>query len=206
MNRPALWMLGLSALLLTGCALGPHRDQLQLWTLDPMAAPAAPDSAPAPLSWQLLIEEPLADPVLADARIVRRSAAGLGVYRGVAWSDRATPMWQRLLVQSFQNDGRLPGVARSSARVHGDVLLLSELRAFQVEDDAQVVVQVQAQLIRTDRQQVFATRSFRTVVPLAGGEGALAMAAAFQRAVDVLLPQIVDWTLEQGLQALPSQR
>lgn len=186
------------ALLLTvsGCALGPHRDQLATFTLQPLTAQSQPDSL-AVARWQLLIDEPIADPLLAGERIVRSAPDGLGVYRGVAWSEGAPQLLQRLLVQSFQNSGRIPAVARSTANLRGDLLLVTELRAFNTEADQSVHIAIQAQLLHSGSQKLVATRLFEEAEPLQPG-GAAAIVRGFQTALDRLLPKLLEWTLERG--------
>jgi len=57
-------------------------------------------------------------------------------YADVEWTDNAPAMVQLLLIQSFQNTGRLPVVAPTRQTLTTDFLLLSNLRKFQVENDA----------------------------------------------------------------------
>ena len=54
-------------------------------------------------------------------------------YADVEWTDNAPSLVQLLLLQSFQNTGRLPVVAPTRQTLATDLLLLSTLRKFQVE-------------------------------------------------------------------------
>jgi cholesterol transport system auxiliary component len=57
-------------------------------------------------------------------------------YADVEWTDTAPAMVQLLLIQSFNNSGRLRIVASTRQTLATDFLLLSNLRKFQVKNNA----------------------------------------------------------------------
>jgi len=73
-------------------------------------------------------------------------------------------MVQLLLIQSFQNTGRLPVVAPSRQTLATDFLLLSNLRKFQVENNAsgtpQATVTLEVTLLRMPRRTPVSTVRF----------------------------------------------
>jgi cholesterol transport system auxiliary component len=188
----------LAATLLGGCfSLGGTSRELAVFQLESKAAATTGDR----VTWQLVVDEPVADDALSGSRIVVAPSDGeRGVLRGARWSDRTPALMQTLLVRGFEDSGRIAGVGRISASVRGDFGLISELRAFQIErrgarEEAVVVLSVK--LVRYATNDVLAARVFdaRTTV---GESGSLGVAAAFQSAVDQLVPAVVDWTLEVG--------
>jgi cholesterol transport system auxiliary component len=61
-------------------------------------------------------------------------------YAGVEWTDSAPAMVQLLLIQSFQNTGRLPVVASSRQTFATDFLLLSNLDRLRQSQHGPLVV------------------------------------------------------------------
>jgi ABC-type uncharacterized transport system auxiliary subunit len=91
------------------------------------------------IAWSLVIDEPTAAHQLDTSRIaLMKGPFQVEYYAGVEWTNNAPPMVKLLLIQSFQNTGRLPVVASTHQTLSTDFLLLSNLRKFQVERDARM--------------------------------------------------------------------
>ncbi len=198
MNRFKLAALLACTVLLGACLpLGGSRDALDVASLFSRVT-AMPGE---PARWQLSIEEPMAIDPLTSARIaVKPDDATYGVLRGTRWSDSATEMMQTVLVHAFEDSGRLVGVGATSAGVRGDFILLTELRDFQAEyrgDERSAHVSLSIKLVRATSNDVLAAQVFTQRVSI-DGSGTPAVIAAFQRAIDELLPAIVEWTLRTG--------
>ena len=122
-------------------------------------------------------------------------------YADVEWTDNAPAMVQLLLIQSFQNTGRLPVVASTHQTLSTDFLLLSNLRKFQVETDAssvqQATVVIEATLLRMPRREPVATARFEKAAPVAA-DSIDAVTTAFNTSLGEVIRQVVDWTLEKG--------
>jgi cholesterol transport system auxiliary component len=191
--------LALLTLGLGGClSLTGQRTELSIYEVT-LAAPATPGS---PVVWQLVVDEPVADDPIAGARIVLKPASGaFGVLKGARWGNRAPEFLQALLVQGFEDSGRIVGVGRTSSSVRGDYALLAELRDFQAEYDAAdgdaVAVTLSLKLVHYARNEVLAARVFRARVAL-DARSVGAIVAGFEQALNTLVPQIVDWTLTSG--------
>jgi cholesterol transport system auxiliary component len=110
-------------------------------------------------------------------------------------------MVQLLLMQSFQNTGRLPVVAPTRQTLATDFLLLSNLRKFQVEEDAsgnpEAAVVIEAPLLRMPRRTPVATRRFEKATPV-GFKSTDSITAAFDASLGDTMRRMVDWTIEQG--------
>ena len=189
--------------LLAGCGslLGVQRQPFTIY------APSyhAPDhAAPGPrVDWQLVVETPQASDTLSTARIVVMPSPGvIEVYPGARWSDPAPALLRSLVVQGFEQSGRIVGVGSTTSGLSADYALAIDLHAFQVEirgDGARATIRFQARLLDYRSSRVLATRAFAADVPFASKDSAAAF-AAFQDAVGQIVSATVDWTLAQGAQ------
>ena len=114
-------------------------------------------------------------------------------------------MVQLLLMQSFQNTGRLPVVTPTRQTLATDLLLLSNLRKFQVENDAsgtpQATVVFEATLLRMPRRTPVATVRFEKATPV-DSKSIETVTAAFDASLGDVMRRVVDWTLQQGSAAV----
>ena len=185
----------------TGCGLiGPPPRQ---FTLRPVAD--FPRGLP-PVKWSLVIDEPTAARQIDTSRIALMNGPfQVEYYADVEWTDSAPAMVQLLLVQSFQNTGRLPVVAPTRQTLATDFLLLSNLRKFQVENDAtgtpHATVIIEATLLKMPRRTPVATARFEKVT-LIDAKSTDTVTAAFDASLAHVMRRVVDWTLQQGNAAL----
>jgi cholesterol transport system auxiliary component len=190
---------------LTACGLGGGPPPPQ-FTLD--AVTNFPPGLP-PVKWSLVVDEPTAPREIDTSRIALRSGQfRVEYYADVEWTDTAPAMVQLLLLQSFQNTGRLPVVAPTRQTLATDFLLLSNLRKFQVENDAsgtpQATVVLEATLLKMPRRTPVATARFQSASPIAS-KSTDAVTAAFDASLGDVMRRVVDWTLQQGNAAAPTQ-
>ncbi len=84
------------------------------------------------VSRQLLVDVPVAPAEIDTARIaLTRSPTTIDYFANAAWSDRAPAMVQSLLIESFEQTGKITSVARDSAVLRADYILMPELRRFE---------------------------------------------------------------------------
>jgi cholesterol transport system auxiliary component len=165
---------------------------------------AATDFPPggAPVSWQLLVEVPTSTAAFDTERIaLSRGPTTLDYFADAAWTDRAPAMVQALLVQSFENSGRIAAVARESLALRADYTLRPELRHFEADYGAAPVpeahVEIDARLIRTSDRAIAAWRRFDA--RMAAAENRIpAIVDAFNGAFHQAARQMVEWTLGAG--------
>ena len=185
----------------TGCGLiGPPPRQ---FTLTPVAD--FPRELP-PVKWSLVVDEPAAARQIDTSRIALMSGTfQVEYYADVEWTDSAPAMVQLLLVQSFQNTGRLPVVAPSRQTLATDLLLLSNLQKFQVENDAsgtpQATVVFEATLLRMPRRTPVATARFEKATPV-DSKSIETVTAAFDASLGNVMRRVVGWTLQEGSAAV----
>ena len=60
-----------------------------------------------------------------------RSPTTIDYFANAAWSDRAPAMVQSLLIESFEQTGKIISVSRDLAVLRADYILMSELRRFE---------------------------------------------------------------------------
>jgi len=193
------WLAPLLVLGLVACeglipGSGPPPD---LFTLTPKSTFRA--DLPT-VGWQLVVEEPLAAGGLDVTRIaLRERPTELNYFAGAQWVDRAPRMVQTLLVESFENSGKIVAVGRQAIGLRSDFNLKSELREFQAEyvrpNTAPTVrVRLNAKIIRQPRRDIIASENFEATVD-AKGTDMPSIITAFDLALDRVLKGVVEWTL-----------
>jgi len=186
-------------LALTGCSglLAPSGSPAKLYTL---SAPKEVAMTAPQANWQLLVAMPGAELDLDTPRIaIIPEPSRMDYYADVTWADRPPAMLQELLLQSFDRSGRIAAVQKQSGGLKSDFILTADIEDFEVDTtagDPAVHIRVAARLVRSRDRAIVATRSFEANAPAgANFDGAI---AAFDGALQSMLPQIVDWTLTQG--------
>lgn len=207
MNFPRRRFLALPGLLaLGGCGSllptgGPPPDLYSLWPKYRFS-PDLPD-----VKWQLVIEEPFATGAFDTNRIaVRSTEFEIRYYAGARWTDRAPKMVQSLLIESFENTGKIVSVGRQSVGLRSDFNLKSELREFELDlfrdpKSPSVRVRLNLKLIRQPREQIIASDSFQHIEHLPDSQIANVV-DGFNEAINKVLKQVVEWTLRAGAASL----
>ena len=100
--------------LVSGCGVLPGaKPPPKLYTLSPKST--FPEDLPV-ANWQLGIERPTAPAGLSTAKIAAtRQPLQLDYYAGVVWVDDAPHMVQRLMIESFENSGKIVGLVGREA-------------------------------------------------------------------------------------------
>jgi cholesterol transport system auxiliary component len=197
-TRRALLSAALAAPL-AACSLPGGGDPPQLYTLTPKST--FPSDLPR-ADWQIAIELPIAAGGLDTARIaLQRTPVTLDFFARAAWTDTAPRMIQTLLIESFENTGKIVGVSRDSAALRPDFVLKIDLREFQAEyfdsGHPKVHVRLALRLVRMPERTIVA--SFSHAEQVAAGRGDLrAIAEAFDEALGRVMRRTVEWTLRTG--------
>jgi cholesterol transport system auxiliary component len=191
-------IVGSLALVVSACGLGSGPPPRQ-FTLTPVTN--FPPGLP-PVKWSLVVDEPTAARQIDTSRIALMNGPfRVEYYADVEWTDTAPAMVQLLLLQSFQNTGRLPVVAPTRQTFATAFLLLSNLRKFQVENDAsgtpQATVVLEATLLKMPRRTPVSTVRFEKAIPV-DSKSTETLTAAFDASLGDVMLRVVDWTLQQG--------
>ncbi len=146
---------------------GAANDPPKLYILTPKNT--FPSDLPE-VDWQLTVALPIADAALNTARIaLRQNPISLEYYARANWVDTAPQMIQTLLVESFENTGKIVSIGRQSVTLRADYSLLTDLREFQAEylgeGPPRVRVRLNAKLVRIPQRTIVATEIFEFLVP-----------------------------------------
>jgi len=196
LRLPAL----LLALPLAACSSLLNVQRTPFTIYSPKLAAPAQDATAARVDWQLAVETPLASDALDTVRIVVMPSPGvIEVYPGARWSDSAPALLRNLIVQGFEASHRITGVGSSASGLRADYALGIALHDFQLEmgGGAHAVVRLQARLLDYTTNRVLAAQAFSVETPAQGSDAAAAF-AAFEAALNQLVPQLVDWSLHEG--------
>lgn len=184
---------------LAGCGVLPTpAPPPQLYTLSPKGRI---DGGLPSVGWQLGIDRPTAAAAFDTARIAFvREALTIDYYAGVQWIDIVPAMLQRLLVESFENSGKIVAVGRSAIGVRSDYALQTEIREFQAEHAGagetapRVRVRLACRLVQMPQRAIIAIDSFDHVQPAADSR-MLNVVRAFDAALGRAIDDVVRWTL-----------
>ena len=186
-------------LLLAGCTgiIPGTGEPLKLYTLTPKSTYG---SELPQVTWQLVVETPVAPAGINTNRIaLSHSPITLDYFAGATWTDSAPAMVQTLLVESFENTGRIVAVGRESVGLRADYVLKIELREFQAEyaspESAPTVhIRMIAKLVRMPVREIVASHMTERKAQAASNtlDGVV---AAFDEALGPVLKEIVVWSL-----------
>lgn len=188
-------------LLLAGCSslLNVQRSPFTIYS--PQYTVPSGEPGGARVSWQLAVETPSASDTLDTARMAVMPTPGvLEVFPAARWRDAAPALLRSLIVQGFENSGRIVGVGSAVSGLRADYALAIVVRDFQLEIDngaPRAAVRLQAQLLDYASSRVLATAAFTQAEPAAGADAASAF-VAFEASLNKLIPEVVDWTLREG--------
>lgn len=207
MTRLARFAIAVATLFLAACAAltGKH-DAFTVYSPQ-LATPKAVDAV-APVPWQLQVETPHASDALATAHIAVMPSAGvLEVYPAARWRDPAPDLLRSLIVQAFDDSKRIVGVSGATSGLSAEYSLAIDLRDFQVElagESAHAAIRLNAKMLDRRGNRIIAARAFEVEAPTDSTDVARSV-GAFERALNELLPQIVEWTLQTGNMAYGGQ-
>lgn len=187
-----------ATLALGGCSLL-GSEPPQLFDLSPKNT--FDGSAPS-VDWQLVVEEPTTPNAINTDRIaIRPVQLEIQYFPGVKWTDRAPALVQTLMVESFENSGKIVGVGRRSIGLTGDYILTSELREFEAIADGaghtNVAVRLVLKLVRQSSGGIIASTTASASVQ-AASDNVADVVVAFDNALGKVLKQSVGWVLRQG--------
>ncbi len=162
------------------------------------------------VSWQLVLELPLANAGLSTTRIaLYRDPTHLEYYARASWTDRAPNMVLTLMIESFENSGKIVAVGRESIGLRSDFVLKTELREFQAEyyggDLPTAHVAINAKLVQSATRTIVGSRNFESRYE-ARADSRVAIIEAFDEALGKTLKRLVEWTLVTGEEAYKKRR
>jgi cholesterol transport system auxiliary component len=154
------------------------------------------------ISRQLLVDTPVAPAEIDTTRVaLTRSPTTIDYFANAAWSDRAPAMVQSLLIESFEQTGKIVSVARDSAVLRADYILMPELRRFEARyenGDAPPVVLVRllVRLIKMPERTIIGGEIAEGREP-AARNSMDAIIEAYNEALGSVMKRLVTWTLRR---------
>jgi cholesterol transport system auxiliary component len=153
-----------------------------------------------PVSRQLLVDTPIAPAEIDTTRVaLSRSPTTIDYFANAAWSDRAPAMVQSLLIESFEQTGKIPSVARDTAVLRADYILLPELRRFGAryqngEAPPTVLVRLLVRLIKMPERTIIG-EDIAEGRETATANAMDAIVEAYNEALGSVMKRLVTWTL-----------
>ena len=199
-KRLVLVITALATLLVSACASIPgNRPPPQLFELT--AASKFNKGTPA-VSWQLVVQSPTASAGLSTTRIaLQRRKFEIEYFAKANWIDSAPSMVQTLVVESFENSGRIAAVGRESLGLRADFALKIELRDFQADyvesDNPSTRVAISAKLVSMPKRKIVGSWSHASLAK-ARDSSLEAIVEAFDESLDDVMENLVTWVLLQG--------
>ncbi|MFL1550043.1 ABC transporter [Pseudomonas sp. IB20] len=183
--------------LISACSILPKADPSDVYRL----ASAQTPTQGTPVSWSLRVSKPQSSEFLDSPRIaVVPNGNLISSYANSRWSDPTPVLLRNRFMDGFQRDGRVTLLSTDETNLQADYELGGQLQAFQSEYRASavdVVIRLDARLVRGSDQRIIASRRFEVRQPV-GDTKVPAVVAAFGQAGDQLNKQVVDWVVQQG--------
>ncbi len=157
------------------------------------------------LRQQIVVSEPTAGAAVSSDRIaVQPSPLQVQYLPDARWVDRAPVFVQALLIESYENSGKVDAVGRSAVGLRADYLIVTELREFQARvqtnlaADAPLQVQVRLNMKVVDgfEDRIIASKSFEEFMETAD-DSPEAIAVAFDEALGDVMRDSVEWSVRQ---------
>ncbi len=188
--------------LVSACSILPKADPSDVYRL----ATAQTTSQAAPVSWSLRVNKPQTSEFLDSPRIaVVPNGDLISSYANSRWSDPSPVLLRNRFMDGFQRDGRVTLLSTDDTNLQADYELGGQLQAFQSEyhgSTVEVVIRLDARLVRGRDQRIIASRRFEVRQPVNDTQ-VPAVVAGFGLAGDQLNKQVVDWVVSQGTAAHP---
>ncbi|NLT86740.1 MAG: ABC transporter [Pseudomonas lactis] len=201
MKRAYHMIVPMALALVSACSILPKPDPSDVYRL----ASTQPASQGTPVSWSLRVTKPQTSEFLDSPRIAVVPDGNLiSNYANSRWSDPAPVLLRNRLLDGFQRDGRVTLLSTDETNLQADYELGGQLQAFQSEyrgKAVEVVIRLDARLVRGRDQRIIASRRFEVRQPVSDTQ-VPAVVAAFGQAGDQLNKQVVDWVVSQGNTAL----
>ena len=183
--------------LVSACSILPKADPSDVYRL----ASAQTTSQGAAVSWSLRVNKPQTSEFLDSPRIaVVPNGDLISSYANSRWSDPSPVLLRNRFMDGFQRDGRVTLLSTDDTNLQSDYELGGQLQAFQSEyrgSAVEVVIRLDARLVRGSDQRIVASRRFEVRQPVSDTK-VPAVVAGFGQAGDQLNKQVVDWVVSQG--------
>jgi cholesterol transport system auxiliary component len=109
---------------------------------------------------------------------------------------------QALMIESYENTGKVAAVGRSAVGLRSDYNVITDLREFQAfqvsdapgDDSLRVVVRLNIKLVDAVEDTILASRSFEEVA-ISADDDPLTLVTAFDQALGNAMKDSVEWSI-----------
>ena len=197
MKRAYQLVIPAALVLLGACSILPKSNPSDVYRL----ATAQATTQGTPVSWSLRVTKPQTSEFLDSPRIAVVPHGNLiSSYASSRWSDPTPVLLRNRFIDGFQRDGRVTLLSTDETNLQADYELGGQLQAFQSEyrgTAVEVVIRLDARLVRGSDQRIIASRRFEVRQPVSDTK-VPAVVEGFGQAGDQLNKQVVDWVVAQG--------
>ncbi|PRA22425.1 ABC-type transport auxiliary lipoprotein family protein [Pseudomonas poae] len=201
MKRAYQMIAPVALALISACSILPKPDPSDVYRL----ASTQTASQGTPVAWSLRVTKPQTSEFLDSPRIaVVPNGDLISSYANSRWSDPSPVLLRNRFMDGFQRDGRVTLLSSDETNLQADYELGGQLQAFQSEyhgNAIEVVIRLDARLVRGSDQRIIASRRFEVRQPVSDTK-VPAVVAGFGQAGDQLNKQVVDWVVQQGNSAV----
>ncbi|WP_425046095.1 ABC-type transport auxiliary lipoprotein family protein [Primorskyibacter sp. S87] len=154
---------------------------------------------------QIVVEEPTATAAVnTDQIAVQPTPLQVQYLPQARWVDRAPLIVQALLIESFENTGKVAAVGRSAVGLRADYHVVTDLREFQAHvltgaDDKPVLrvnVRINVKIVEAYDDKIIASNSFEAL-EVSASDDAGDLAIAFDEALGDTMRKAVEWSIRR---------
>lgn len=154
---------------------------------------------------QIVIQEPTATAAVnTDQIAVQPTPLQVQYLPRARWVDRAPLIVQALLVESFENSGRVAAVGRSTVGLRADYIIVPDLREFQglvvgeTESSKTVKIEVRLNIKIIDEfeDKIIASNSFKEQI-ISASDQTPDLVKAFDEALGDTMRDAVEWSVRK---------
>lgn len=156
------------------------------------------------LRYQITVEEPTATAAVnTDQIAVQPTPLRVQYLPEARWVNRAPLIVQALLIESFENSGKVPAVGSSTIGLRADFLIVTDIREFQAivpQDDPDgpllIDVRLNIKILDAFSDRIIASQSFEETVN-AQTDAPDQVVSAFDEALGDTMRDAVEWSVRE---------
>lgn len=147
--------------------------------------------------WQLTIEEPTASERLdSDHLVVDMGGGEVSHVKDIRWVERLPVLLHQLVLDIFEESGKLGGVGDSVKGLDAQYILLLDFGNFEfVVAQKEVKIRVKAKLMNTREREVVAAQTFTRILKTPS-ESSQEVTEALIKGMNEIAADLLKWTLE----------
>ncbi|NOD34453.1 MULTISPECIES: ABC-type transport auxiliary lipoprotein family protein [unclassified Ruegeria] len=204
MIKPVFALLAFA--LIGGCAgLGTLQQAAKPNDLYLLTPKSTFSSALPRIQKQIVVEEPTATAAVnTDQIAIQPTPLQVQYLPRARWVDRAPLIVQTLLVESYENSGKVAAVGRSTVGLRADYVIAPDLREFQgivvqeteTSKSVRIEVRMNIKVIDEYEDKIIASSSFQENV-VAASEQTPDLIEAFDKALGRAMRDAVEWSIRR---------